>query len=122
MVALKTHINAQQHHSLKRNYLLGQKILASSVYSCTFKVRLIQILRLSFCYIVNQENDNFGLHHFLEAPFLSEEKTLSLYTVIANLCQSIYKCPHTLQKMRLRIQSHRHFRNKIVEGNDGKSC
>ena len=39
--------------------------------------------------------------------FISEKKTLSLYTVIANLCQLIYKCPQTLQKMRLHIQSDR---------------
>jgi hypothetical protein len=32
--------------------------------------------------IVNQENNNFGLHQFFEATFLSESKTLS----IANLC------------------------------------
>ena len=44
---------------------------------CTFKVRLKgQILRLSSCYIVNQENSNFGLHQFFEGPFLSEKKTL----------------------------------------------
>ena len=64
-----------------------------------------QILRLSSCYTVNQQNNNFGLHQFLEGPFLTEKQTLSLYAVIANLCQSIYKCPHTHQKMG--IQCHR---------------
>jgi hypothetical protein len=43
------------------------------------------ILRLSSCYIVNQENNNFGLHQFFEGPFFSEKKTLSLYAVIAGL-------------------------------------
>jgi hypothetical protein len=82
MVALEIPVNA---HS--RNYLLGQKILASSVHSCTFKVRPIgQILLLSSCYIVNQENNNFGLHQLFEGPFVSEKKTFSLYAVIANLC------------------------------------
>jgi hypothetical protein len=62
MVALETPVN---EHS--KNYLLGQKILASSVHPCTFKVRPMgQILLLSSCYIVNQENNNFRLHQFFD--------------------------------------------------------
>jgi hypothetical protein len=58
----------------ERCYLLGQKILASSAHSGTFKVRPVgQILLLSSSYIVNK-NNNFGLRQFFEGPYLSEEK------------------------------------------------
>jgi hypothetical protein len=82
MVALKTPIDIYS-----RNYLLGQKILASSAHSCILKVRPMgQILRVSSCYIVNQDNNNFGLHQFFEGQFLSKKETLSLYALINNLC------------------------------------
>jgi hypothetical protein len=103
-----SHGCTQQHHSTERNYLLDQKILAHFVHSCTFKERPKgQILWLSSCYIVNQENNNFGLYQCFQGPFLSEKQNLSLYAVIASLCQLIYKCRHILQKMLLRIQSYR---------------
>ena len=73
-----------------------------------------QILRIFSCCIVKKEKNNFGLHRFFEGPFLSEKKTLSLCAVFTNLCQLIYKCPHTFQKTRFRIQNDRETLEKSL--------
>jgi hypothetical protein len=62
---------------------------------------------MAFFLLYCESRKEVGLHQFFEGPFLSEKKSFSLYAVIANLCQSVYKCPQTLQKMQLRIQSDR---------------
>jgi hypothetical protein len=83
--------------------LFGKKFLAGFVHSCTFKVRPVgQILLPYSCRAVNQEN-NFGLHQFLEEPFFSFSFFVCCY------CQfmSPFASAHTPQKMWLLIQSYR---------------
>ena len=61
-------------------------------------IHAIYITSVIFPCYGSPQNTRRCTQQFFEGPFLSEKKTLSLCAVIANLCQSIYKCPHTYFK------------------------
>jgi hypothetical protein len=56
---------------------------------------------MTFFLLYCESRKQFRPSPIFQRTFLSEKKPLSLCAIIANLCQMIYKCPHTLQKMLL---------------------
>jgi hypothetical protein len=112
----------QKLHSLERNYLLGLKILACSVHSCTFGViPMGQILQLSSCCTVNQEN--VGLHQCFRGPFLSEKKPpFSVCCYCQLMLVHLQMTTYTSEDATSYSKRQRHFRNKLVEAQGGKCC
>jgi hypothetical protein len=98
MVGLETPINAQSNIIILRDYLLGQKILASSVHSCTYKLRPVgRFYRLLPVALLVRKTTISVFTFSLKDGFLVKIKPF-LHVLLLRICVSIF------------TSAHRHFR------------